>query len=399
MNSFKNKKILLIICGGIAAYKSLELIRILKKNGTQVKTILTKSATEFVTKLSVSSLSEERVYTDLFDHELESEMSHIKLSRWADLILICPATANTISKLSKGTADDLASTVVIASNKQIFIVPAMNVRMWEHASNKENVLKLKQYGYKFIGPEIGDMACGEYGEGKMVDPLKTILFLEKYILNQNLNKKFRALVTAGPTIEPIDPVRFITNYSSGKQGYEIAKSFSDNGFDTTLISGPTYLEPPENLRTIEVKTADEMYDETIKRLPVDVAVFTAAVSDYKITNYSKEKIKKNKDLTLKLELNKDILEYVSKNNYLRPKIVVGFAAETNDINLNAKYKLNKKNCDLMIVNDVSKKETGFGSDFNEVTIFYNDNKNEKLKKMHKANVANEIVERLISKLN
>ena len=399
MNSFKNKKILLIICGGIAAYKSLELIRILKKNGTQVKTILTKSATEFVTKLSVSSLSEGKVYTDLFDHELESEMSHIKLSRWADLILICPATANTISKLSKGTADDLASTVVIASNKQIFVVPAMNVRMWEHASNKENVLKLKQYGYKFIGPEIGDMACGEYGEGKMVDPHKTILFLEKYILNQNLNKKFRALVTAGPTIEPIDPVRFITNYSSGKQGYEIAKSFSDNGFDTTLISGPTYLEPPENLRTIKVKTADEMYDETIKRLPVDVAVFTAAVSDYKITNYSKEKIKKNKDLTLKLELNKDILEYVSKNNYLRPKIVVGFAAETNDINLNAKYKLNKKNCDLMIVNDVSKKETGFGSDFNEVTIFYNDNKNEKLKKMHKANVANEIVERLISKLN
>ena len=399
MNSFKNKKILLIICGGIAAYKSLELIRSLKKNGTQVKTILTKSATEFVTKLSVSSLSQEKVYTDLFDHELESEMSHIKLSRWADLILICPATANTISKLSNGKADDLASTVVIASNKQIFIVPAMNVRMWEHASNKENVLKLKQYGYKFIGPEIGDMACGEYGEGKMVDPNNIILFLEKYFLNQSSNKKFKALITAGPTIEPIDPVRFITNYSSGKQGYEIAKSFSDNGFDTTLISGPTYLEPPENMKTIKVKTAGEMYDETIKRLPVDVAVFTAAVSDYKITNYSKEKIKKKKDLTLKLELNKDILEYVSKNNYLRPKIVVGFAAETNDINLNAKYKLNKKNCDLMIVNDVSKKETGFGSDFNEVTIFYNDNKNEKLKKMHKANIANEIVERLISKLN
>ena len=239
----------------------------------------------------------------------------------------------------------------------------------------------------------------QYGEGKMVDPYNIILFLEKYFLNQSSNKKFKALITAGPTIEPIDPVRFITNYSSGKQGYEIAKSFSDNGFDTTLISGPTYLEPPENMKTIKVKTAGEMYDETIKRLPVDVAVFTAAVSDYKITNYSKEKIKKKKDLTLKLELNKDILEYVSKNNYLRPKIVVGFAAETNDINLNAKYKLNKKNCDLMIVNDVSKKETGFGSDFNEVTIFYNDNKNEKLKKMHKANIANEIVERLISKLN
>ena len=399
MNSFKNKKILLIICGGIAAYKSLELIRSLKKRGVHIKTILTKSATEFVTKLSVSSLSEEKVYTDLFDHELESEMSHIKLSRWADLILICPATANTISKLSKGTADDLASTVVIASNKQIFIAPAMNVRMWEHTSNKENVSKLKQYGYKFIGPEIGDMACGEYGDGKMVEPDKIILFLEKYISNQNSNKKFKALVTAGPTIEPVDPVRFITNHSSGKQGYEIAKSFSDNGFDTTLISGPTYLESPENLKTVRVKTADEMYDETIKRLPVDVAVFTAAVSDYKVKNYSKEKIKKNEDLTLKLELNKDILEYVSKNNYLRPKIVVGFAAETNDINLNAKYKLNKKNCDLMILNDVSKKETGFGSDFNEVTIFYNNGKDEKLKKMHKSNIANEIVERLISKLN
>ena len=176
MNRFKNKKILLIICGGIAAYKSLELIRSLKKRGVHIKTILTKSATEFVTKLSVSSLSEEKVYTDLFDHELESEMSHIKLSRWADLILICPATANTISKLSKGTADDLASTVVIASNKQIFIAPAMNVRMWEHTSNKENVSKLKQYGYKFIGPEIGDMACGEYGDGKMVEPDKIILF-------------------------------------------------------------------------------------------------------------------------------------------------------------------------------------------------------------------------------
>ena len=399
MDNLKNKKILLIICGGIAAYKSLELIRCLKKNGTRVKTILTKSATEFVTKLSVSSLSEEKVYTDLFDYELESEMSHIKLSRWADLILICPATANTISKLSKGTADDLASTVVIASNKQIFIAPAMNVRMWEHVSNKENVSKLKQYGYKFIGPEIGDMACGEYGEGKMVEPNNIILFLDKYLSSQKSNKKYTALVTAGPTIEPIDPVRFITNHSSGKQGYEIAKSFSETGFNTTLISGPTNLEPPENLKTIKVKTAEEMYDETINQLPVDIAVFAAAVSDYKVKNYSHEKIKKNEDLKLKLELNKDILEHVAKNNYLRPKIVVGFAAETNDINLNAKYKLNKKNCDLMIVNDVSKKEVGFSSDYNEVTIFYNNNKSEKLKKMHKANIANEIVERLISKLN
>ena len=224
MNNIENKKILLIICGGISAYKSLEIIRILKKQGAQVKSILTKSGKEFVTPLSVASLSKERVYEDLFSYENEAKMDHINLTRWSDLVLVAPATANTISKLSSGLADDLASTVILASNKHIFLAPAMNVRMWEHPSIKENLHKLKNFGYKIIGPETGDMACGEYGEGKMTDPVYIINYIDTHLKNLNTNKNYKALVTAGPTHEYIDPVRYISNKSSGKQGYEIAKS-------------------------------------------------------------------------------------------------------------------------------------------------------------------------------
>ena len=234
-----NKKVLLIICGGIAAYKSLEIIRLLKKSGVVIKTILTKSGAEFVTPLSIVSLSQSKVYQDLFGIEDEAEMDHISLSRWADLILIAPATANTISKLANGNSDDLASTVSLASNKKIFIAPAMNVRMWDHQSTKQNIDKLKTYNYRLIGPEIGDMACGEYGEGKMSEPREIIDELENYFKNLKTNNKLKAIVTAGPTNEYIDPIRFIANKSSGKQGYEIAKSLSKKGFDTTLISGPT----------------------------------------------------------------------------------------------------------------------------------------------------------------
>ena len=239
MNSLLKKKILLIICGGISAYKSLELIRSLKKQGSEVKTILTKNAKQFVTSLSVVSLSGEKVYDDLFNPENEAEMDHIALSRWADLILVAPATANTISKLSSGFSDDLASTVILASDKDIFLAPAMNVRMWEHPSTKENLNKLKSFGYNIIGPEIGDMACGEFGEGKMTEPNDIVQKIDLYFYEINKNNKLKALVTAGPTNEYIDPVRFITNKSSGKQGYAIAKSLSKNGFQTTLISGPT----------------------------------------------------------------------------------------------------------------------------------------------------------------
>ena len=399
MNNIENKKILLIICGGISAYKSLEIIRLLKKNGATVKTILTKSAKEFVTPLSVASLSQEKVYDELFNHENESEMDHISLSRWSDIILVAPATANTISKLSTGSSDDLASAVILASNKNIFLVPAMNVRMWEHPSTKENLKKLIDFGYEIIGPEIGDMACGEYGQGKMTEPTEIVNNIKQYFFNIKKNKKLKALVTAGPTHEYIDPVRYITNKSSGKQGHEIAKSFKKNGFETTLISGPTNLEPISGINQINVGSAEEMFSAVLDNLPTDVAVFSAAVSDFKIKNKEKYKMKKKENMDLNLEKNIDILNHISKHNSLRPKIVIGFAAETNNLNEYATKKLYEKNCDWIIANDVSNPEIGFGSDFNEVSIFYKNSKYEKLPKMKKSLLADNIVNKIISHLN
>ena len=399
MNYFDNKKILLIICGGISAYKSLELIRLLKKNGARVKTILTKNAKEFVTPLSVSSLSQEKVYDDIFSAENEAEMDHISLSRWADAVLVAPITANTISKVASGNAEDLASTVLLASNKQIFLAPAMNVRMWEHPSTKENILKLKSFGYKIIGPEIGDMACGEYGEGKMTEPNEIVNTLKNYFSNLDKNKKLKALVTAGPTNEYIDPVRFITNKSSGKQGYEIAKCLRDNGFDTTLISGKTSIKPLDGVNFVSVETAEEMFKESLNNLPTDVAIFSAAVSDFKVKNYKSTKIKKNEEFNLELEKNIDILNHISNHNSLRPKITIGFAAETNNLSTNAKKKLNEKNCDWVIANDVSDQTIGFGSDFNKISIFYKDKTEENFEKMSKSLVAEEIVKRIIQQIN
>ena len=399
MNYFENKKILLIICGGISAYKSLELIRLFKKNGARVKTILTKNAKEFVTPLSVSSLSQEKVYDDIFSAEDEAEMDHISLSRWADAVLVAPITANTISKVASGNAEDLASTVLLASNKQIFLAPAMNVRMWEHPSTKENILKLKSYGYKIIGPEIGDMACGEYGEGKMTEPNEIVNTLKNYFSNLDKNKKLKALVTAGPTNEYIDPVRFITNKSSGKQGYEIAKCLRDNGFDTTLISGKTSIKPLDGVNFVSVETAEEMFKESLNNLPTDVAIFSAAVSDFKVKNYKSIKIKKNEEFNLELEKNIDILNHISNHNSLRPKITIGFAAETNNVSINAKRKLNEKNCDWVIANDVSDQTIGFGSDFNKISIFYKDKPEENFEKMSKSLVAEEIVKRIIQQIN
>ncbi len=399
MKNLLDKKILYIICGGISAYKSLETIRILKKNGAQIKTILTNSAKEFITPLSVASLSQGKVYNDLFSVENETEMDHIALSRWADVILIAPATANTISKLAQGTTDDLASTVVLASNKEIYLAPAMNVRMWEHQSTKQNLKKLVSYGYKLIGPEIGEMACGEYGEGKMSEPNKISNEINNYFLNLKNSKKLKALVTAGPTNEYIDPVRFITNKSSGKQGYEIAKSLSKKGFDTTLISGPTNLEIDNDIKLIKVETTNEMLLETQKNLPADVAVFSAAVADFKVNKKYESKIKKQDSLNLNLEKNIDILSYISNHNSMRPDLVIGFAAETDNIENNAVTKLNNKNCDWIIANDVSNKKIGFSSDFNEVTIYYNDKNKEKLSYKKKSEISDEIVDRIINQLN
>jgi len=401
MNNLLEKKILLIICGGISAYKSLEIIRSLKKKGAKIKTILTKSATEFVTPLSVVSLSQEKVYQDLFSVKNEAEMDHISLSRWSNVILVAPTTANTISKLSNGLSDDLASTVMLASDKDIFLVPAMNVRMWEHPSTKENINKLKKFGYKIIGPEIGDMACGEYGEGKMTEPNEIVKQIEIYFANLNQRKKFKALVTAGPTREYIDPVRFITNKSSGKQGFELAKSLSKRGFETTLISGPTNLKVNEDINFIKVETAAQMFKETQNNLPTDVAIFSAAVSDFKIKEQKEEKIKKEEYVNLNLEKNIDILNYVSNHNSLRPKLVIGFAAETHNITSNAKKKLMEKNCDWIIANDVSNKIIGFESDFNEVIIFYKDKKinDEKLSVKKKSDISDEIIDRVVAQLN
>ena len=400
MKFLENKKILIIITGGIAAYKTLDLIRKLSKLNCEIKTILTKSGQEFVTPLSITSLSKNKVYTDLFSVENESEMDHISLSRWSDLILVAPASSNFLTKISNGFSDDLASTVIKASDKKVFLCPAMNVRMWEHASNKQSISTLKSYGYRILGPEIGEMACGEFGEGKMLEVDEIINQLEIYFKQISKNKKLKAIVTAGPTQELIDPVRFITNRSSGKQGYEIANSLVENGFDTTLISGPTNLKPNDNLKLIKVKTGEEMYEKTMELLPCDLAIFTAAVSDFKVKKFNKEKIKKNKDQSFDLDLNPDILELVSKSNK-KPKIVIGFAAESENLFDNARSKLEKKGCDLIVANDVSNNEIGFESDFNEVHLFYKDKNidDEKIPKNFKSVIADELIKKITNKFN
>ena len=400
MKFLENKKILIIITGGIAAYKTLDLIRKLTKLNCEIKTILTKSGKEFVTPLSITSLSKNKVYTDLFSVENESEMDHISLSRWSDLILVAPASSNFLTKISNGFSDDLASTVIKASDKKVFLCPAMNVRMWEHASNKQSISTLKSFGYRILGPEIGEMACGEFGEGKMLEVDEIINQLELYFKQISKNKKLKAIVTAGPTQELIDPVRFITNRSSGKQGYEIANSLVENGFDTTLISGPTNLEPNDNLKLIKVKTGEEMHKKTMELLPCDLAIFTAAVSDFKIKKFNKEKIKKNKNQSFDLDLNPDILELVSKSNK-KPKIVVGFAAESENLFDNARSKLEKKGCDLIVANDVSNNEIGFESDFNEVHLFYKDKNidDEKIPKNFKSVIADELIKKITNKFN
>ena len=399
MENLINKKILLVICGGIAAYKSLELIRIFKKNKCQVKTILTRGALEFITPLSVSSLSNEKVYTNLFDFKNEAEMDHISLSRWADLVLFAPVTANKIAQLSNGLAEDLATTIALASDKDIFLVPAMNVRMWENTITKTNIKKLVNSNYKIIGPDIGEMACGEYGSGKFSDPVKISNVLNDYFKSIQGTKKFKALVTAGPTREYIDPVRFITNRSSGKQGYAIAKELQKNGFQTTLISGPTNLVSPDGLKLVNVNSANEMYEKTIEHLPVDVAIFAAAVADFKMKEISNFKIKKENLSNLEIEKTKDILGHTSKHNSIRPKLVIGFAAETNNLNENSRKKLIEKNCDWVVANNVSNKEIGFDSDYNEIKIFNKNNQNiDNISFNTKEMIAKRLVEKISNEL-
>ena len=398
----KNKKILIIIGGGIAAYKSLDLIRLLKKNNNDVKTILTKSGKEFVTPLSITTLTKNKTFEDIFDKNTESEIDHISLSRWSDLIIVMPTTANFMTKLSVGKAEDLATTVILASNKDILLVPAMNVRMWIHKATQKNFKTLQDYGYLFIGPEKGEMACGEYGEGKMSSPRQIFTFLDNYFMKKNLVKKknFKALVTTGPTREYLDPLRYISNESSGKQGYEIALALSRLGIKTTLITGPTNLVSRTDIKTKKIISAKEMLEEVKKNLPVDIAICAAAVADFKPSKKNKNKLKKNQNIfkSIDLENNQDILEYLGKNNKNRPRIVVGFSAETENLNRNATVKLREKNCDLIIANDVSKKDSGFNSDYNRVSIIDGNGNIKVLKRNKKSFIASKIAEVVLDKL-
>ena len=358
--SLQNKKVLLIVGGGISAYKALDLTRLLVKNNVEVKTILTKSGKQFVTPLSITSLSNNKVFEDIFDVNNEKEIDHISLSRWADIILVLPTTANMMVKLSLGKAEDLATTVILASNKNTLLVPAMNVRMWLHKATQNNLNTLSEFGYKFIGPVNGEMACGEYGEGKMSSPRQIFAYLKSYFDNRDLviKKKISALVTTGPTREYLDPVRYISNESSGKQGYEIALALTKLGVKTTLIAGPTSINFSKDVNVKKIINADEMMSAVQRLLPVDIAICAAAVSDFKPKNKNKTKIKKNNKNSniLNLEKNKDILEYLGKSNKQRPKLVVGFSAETENLIENSTNKLNQKYCDMIVANDVSKKK-------------------------------------------
>jgi phosphopantothenoylcysteine decarboxylase/phosphopantothenate--cysteine ligase len=392
----KTKKILLIITGGIAAYKILDLIRNFVSQNIEVKTILTKTAEEFVTPLSISSLSKNKVYRNQFDINEEAEMDHIALSRWADLILIAPATANIIENIANGSANDFINTIVLASNKKIFLAPAMNVKMWENEATQINITKLESRNFILIGPSIGQLACGEYGEGRMAS-INEIEFTIKNHFNKNT--KLKALVTAGPTREYIDPVRYISNESSGLQGYQLAKKMNEAGIQTKLILGPSKIKVDQGIDIVRVTTANEMLEAVKENLPVDIAIFAAAVADFR-TNQKDFKIKKNNDeLSIKLHENMDILKFVSTHNSLRPKLVVGFAAETNDIIKFAKDKLEKKHCDWIIANDVSDKSIGFNSHNNEVSIVQNGNDIEKITKRDKAEVASILVNKILKKFS
>tara|TARA_B100000579_G_scaffold369786_1_gene331442 strand:- start:16079 stop:17308 length:1230 start_codon:yes stop_codon:yes gene_type:complete len=397
----KSKKILLIIGGGIAAYKTLDLIRLLKKNGFIVKSIITKSGKQFVTPLSVASLTNNKPYEDIFDVNNESEIDHISLSRWADIILVAPTTANLMTKLASGKAEDLATTVMLASNKEIILVPAMNIRMWLHKATQENMKLLLDYGYKFIGPVKGSMACGEYGEGKMSSPRQIFSYIKNYFTDKDLvkEKKISALVTTGSTKEYLDPVRYISNESSGKQGYEIALALSKLGVKTTLIAGPSSINFSKDVKVKNVTSAKEMLEKVKNSLPVDIAICAAAVSDFKPRTIAKNKLRKSKDIldVVRLEKNPDILEFIGKNNKNRPRIVVGFSAETENLISNSYQKLKEKYCDIIIANDVSKKNTGFNSEYNKVSIINKKGKVESIPKNKKSYIASIIAKKIIDK--
>jgi phosphopantothenoylcysteine decarboxylase/phosphopantothenate--cysteine ligase len=380
MTTLSGRSVLLIIGGGIAAYKSLELIRLLKQRQAKVTAIMTKAAAEFVTQLSVASLTAEKVYTDLFSLTDEVEMGHIELSRAADLLVVAPASADLMAKMAQGLANDLASTTLLATDKKILIAPAMNVRMWQHPATMRNLATLKGDGVRVVGPNDGEMACGEYGPGRMAEPVEILAAIEAHFAGSAVPLAGatatrpltgrRVLITAGPTHEPIDPVRYIANRSSGKQGYALAQAAVALGAETILVSGPVHVPIPPGAQMMPVETAAEMLKTVEAELPVDIAIFAAAVADWRVADAADQKIKKGSSALpdLKLAENPDILKTVAGAKTKRPKLVVGFAAETENVIANAKAKLARKGCDLIIANDVSAEKGVMGGDKNTVHL-------------------------------
>lgn len=399
MTSLAGKSVLLIIGGGIAAYKTHELVRLLKTRGARVRIILTRAAEEFVTPLSLASLSGEKVYTALFSLTDEVEMGHIQLSRAADLVVVAPATADLMAKMANGLADDLASTALLATDKRVLIAPAMNVRMWRHPATERNVETLKRDGVTLVGPGEGEMACGEFGPGRMAEPgdiLSAIIAMLQPRAQPLAGRK--VVITAGPTREPIDPVRFISNHSSGKQGYAIAQAAVELGAKTVLISGPVSLPIPPGVQMMPVETAREMLDVCEGEMPADVAIFTAAVADWRVASQASEKLKKTDKGPPSLELaeNPDILATISRHR-LRPPLVVGFAAETSNVTDHAAQKLRKKGCDLIIANDVSAGSGVFGGDRNRVHVVSASGV-ESWPEMSKDDVARRLMEKVVQML-
>ena len=392
------KHVLLIIGGGIAAYKSLELIRRLKERGAVITPVLTKAAEEFVTPLSVSALAGTKVYRDLFDLTDEAEMGHIQLSRVADLVVVAPATADLMAKMAQGLANDLASTLLLATDTPVMIAPAMNVRMWEHPATQRNLAKLLGDGVLICGPESGDMACGEFGPGRMAEPMQIVEAVQAHFAQGRLQGK-RVLVTSGPTHEPIDPVRYIANRSSGAQGTAIARALVSEGADVVFVTGPADVPPPAGVDVIKVNTARDMLDACEGALPVDAAVFAAAVADWRVASASDRKLKKSKDglPVLTFEENPDILRHVSQLDRGRPDLVIGFAAETDDVVANAVAKRERKGCDWIVANDVSP-DTGIMGGTENAVVLITPEGAENWPRMSKDDVARQLVDRIATHL-
>ncbi len=396
-----SKSILLIIGGGIAAYKALELVRQLKARNIAVTAIMTKAAEQFVTPLSIASLSGNKVYSDLFSLTDETEMGHIELSRSADLVVVAPATADLLAKMAMGLANDLASTALLATDKPVLVAPAMNVRMWHHAATQRNIRTLMSGGIHLVGPSEGDMACGEFGMGRLSEPADIVGAIENLLQPRALPLRGKhVLVTAGPTREAIDPVRYISNHSSGKQGYAIAGAAVALGAQVTLVSGPVSLPLPPGAAVLPVTTADEMLKAVQSALPCDIAIFTAAVADWKVATPAGEKIKKQDTgslPSLTFTENPDILKTIASLKSGRPKLVVGFAAETENVIAHASAKLKKKACDLIVANDVSPDSGVFGGDANTVHLVSASGV-ESWPRLSKAAVAQRLMEKLASKV-